>query len=211
MCNVVISPVFFAGYYCNGSTILSNPPDGSTGGGCPLGHYCPTGTSVPNACQMGYYLDMILSSVASACKICKLGEYQRILSLFLKNLSCFILNVHGDKWCGLRLNNWLCRFRSCGPLLRELDKPFYDLWWNYELMVKDKQQTLWINYVLPVRYVLWEWGTGWCDRTLWPWVLLPRRSGLRHPCQLQLSTRVLLCGRKVCPRILSLRIIPGKG
>lgn len=148
MCNVVISPVFFAGYYCNGSTILSNPPDGSTGGGCPLGHYCPTGTSVPNACPMGYYLDMILSSVASACKICKLGEYQRILSLFLKNLSCFILNFHGDKWCGLRLNNWLCRFWSCGPLMRELDKPFYDLWWNYELMVKDKQQTLWINYVL---------------------------------------------------------------
>ncbi|XP_062603182.1 uncharacterized protein LOC134264959 [Saccostrea cucullata] len=63
------------GYYCNGSTILSSPPDGSTGGGCPQGHYCPTGSSIPTPCPIGYYLDVILSSVASACKICKLGKY----------------------------------------------------------------------------------------------------------------------------------------
>lgn len=73
------------GYYCNGSTILPNPPDGSTGGGCPLGHYCPTGTSVPFACPMGYYLDMILSSVSSACKICKLGK---ILEICCYNQLC---------------------------------------------------------------------------------------------------------------------------
>lgn len=75
MYNIVFFFVLFVGYYCNGSIIFVNFFDGFTGGGCFLGYYCFIGISVFNVCLMGYYLDMIFSSVVLVCKICKFGKY----------------------------------------------------------------------------------------------------------------------------------------
>jgi hypothetical protein len=35
------------GYYCTGSAIISNPQGDATGGICPVGNYCPKGSSAP--------------------------------------------------------------------------------------------------------------------------------------------------------------------
>lgn len=46
----------FAGFYClQGATAGNNPTTDATGGPCPIGHYCPTGTSFPIGCASGTY------------------------------------------------------------------------------------------------------------------------------------------------------------
>ena len=42
------------------------------GGICPVGHYCPTGTDIPNECAAGSYTDMIGQS---SCTTCPEGFY----------------------------------------------------------------------------------------------------------------------------------------
>lgn len=45
-----------AGFYCLlGATVPNNPTEDSTGGPCPVGHYCPQGTSLPLGCPAGSY------------------------------------------------------------------------------------------------------------------------------------------------------------
>lgn len=44
------------GFYCLlGATVPNNPTEDSTGGPCPVGHYCPQGTSLPLGCPAGSY------------------------------------------------------------------------------------------------------------------------------------------------------------
>lgn len=42
---------------------------------CPKGYYCPAGTSTPNACLAGYYLDADGSDDISDCLKCPAGYY----------------------------------------------------------------------------------------------------------------------------------------
>lgn len=43
------------GYYCSGGAVSAMPSDGETGDICPVGHYCPMGSSYPVACPDGTY------------------------------------------------------------------------------------------------------------------------------------------------------------
>ncbi|XP_038634721.1 multiple epidermal growth factor-like domains protein 6 [Scyliorhinus canicula] len=45
------------------------------GGPCPMGHYCPAGTSISLPCPMGTYSDKLYLSVASNCTVCSPGMY----------------------------------------------------------------------------------------------------------------------------------------
>ena len=54
---------------------VPNPTDGIKGNGCPVGHYCPLGSSDKQPCSMGYYLDVTLQTDLSDCKLCPGGQY----------------------------------------------------------------------------------------------------------------------------------------
>ena len=54
---------------------MPTPTDNTTGNICPMGHYCPPGSSAPTACDLGYYLDAYGSTVLTDCKICEEGTY----------------------------------------------------------------------------------------------------------------------------------------
>ena len=79
----------FSGYYCisgvdrpmpgasNDSVTANCTCPVSTyftgiGGICPVGHYCPTGTDIPNECPAGSYTDMLGQS---SCTTCPEGFY----------------------------------------------------------------------------------------------------------------------------------------
>lgn len=63
------------GYYCNGSTIVPNPVNDSTGDICPKGHYCPTGSTYPIACEPGEFSDSFANANKSNCLPCTAGMY----------------------------------------------------------------------------------------------------------------------------------------
>lgn len=44
-----------AGSFCTSKANISAPRDGISGDICPLGHYCPPGTTVPFKCDEGTY------------------------------------------------------------------------------------------------------------------------------------------------------------
>lgn len=69
------SGLCMAGYYCNGSTILSNPVNETTGDICPKGHYCPEGASYPSPCEPGYYSDRFANHNVTDCLLCTAGMY----------------------------------------------------------------------------------------------------------------------------------------
>ena len=60
------------GYYCLSGAKQKQPPDGATGGECPVAHYCPAGTSDPIVCPAGTYNP---STQQSACFPCPAGFY----------------------------------------------------------------------------------------------------------------------------------------
>lgn len=64
-----------AGYYCNGSTILPNPVNDTTGDICPKGHYCPTGSAYPTPCVPGTYASRLQNQNESNCLSCTAGYY----------------------------------------------------------------------------------------------------------------------------------------
>ena len=45
------------GFFCNNSAIQKNPQDGVTGNICPVGSFCVEGSSKPQACQEGTYMN----------------------------------------------------------------------------------------------------------------------------------------------------------
>ena len=57
------------GYYCNHT---STQPDQYV---CPAGHYCPTGTGVPNACPEGTFSSTEGNNDAGDCLNCTEGYY----------------------------------------------------------------------------------------------------------------------------------------
>ena len=71
----VVSGDCMAGYYCNGSTILPNPVNETTGDICPKGHYCPQGSAYPITCDPGYYSDRYGNQNETNCLRCTAGMY----------------------------------------------------------------------------------------------------------------------------------------
>ncbi|XP_070551431.1 multiple epidermal growth factor-like domains protein 6 [Ptychodera flava] len=69
------SGLCMAGYYCNGSTILPNPVNETTGDICPQGHYCPQGSAYPIACEPGTFSDRYANHYKNDCIPCTAGQY----------------------------------------------------------------------------------------------------------------------------------------
>ena len=60
------------GYYCLTGSKQKQPPDGATGGECPVSHYCPAGTSDPIPCAAGTYNP---NTQQASCFSCQAGFY----------------------------------------------------------------------------------------------------------------------------------------
>lgn len=58
-------------YYCNGSTILPNPPYAL----CPIGHYCPEGSYEPTVCARGTITYGDGKQEQADCVPCPAGQY----------------------------------------------------------------------------------------------------------------------------------------
>ena len=58
--------LLYCRYYCTEAAYSDTPTDGVTGDVCPVGHYCPQGSSSPEPCSQGYYLDAT-QQVSATC------------------------------------------------------------------------------------------------------------------------------------------------
>ena len=78
-CGCFISMIWYilcvSGYYCNGSSTVSNPVNETYGDICPKGHYCPEASPYPIACSEGYFNDMLGTHNISSCLPCTAGQY----------------------------------------------------------------------------------------------------------------------------------------
>ena len=63
------------GFYCREKAFTSAPPEGSTGGVCPVGGYCPAGTAYPEACDPGEYSASAGAKTKYDCVPCDPGNY----------------------------------------------------------------------------------------------------------------------------------------
>lgn len=61
----------FAGYYCNGSAKVPNPPYAN----CPIGHYCIEGSYIPEPCPRGSFANSERNKNVTYCKPCSPGHY----------------------------------------------------------------------------------------------------------------------------------------
>ena len=63
-----------AGYFCSGSAFHPRPSN-STGGECTVGHFCEVGSSLPQPCPEGFYLNSSGHQSESDCLECRSGFY----------------------------------------------------------------------------------------------------------------------------------------
>lgn len=64
-----------AGYFCSGRAVLPNPVSESYGDVCPVGHFCPEGTTTPFKCPPGTFNNKTIATMAEDCTPCPPGEY----------------------------------------------------------------------------------------------------------------------------------------
>ncbi|XP_037836575.1 multiple epidermal growth factor-like domains protein 11 [Kryptolebias marmoratus] len=64
------------GFYCLDGSQSAAPVSDVSGGVCPVGHYCPEGTSTPFPCPLGFYLNDTGRKSKDDCKPCPLGWFQ---------------------------------------------------------------------------------------------------------------------------------------
>ena len=64
-----------AGYFCKGRAILPNPVGKAYGDICPMGHYCPIGTTTPFKCPPGTFNNKTRATEPSDCVPCTPGMY----------------------------------------------------------------------------------------------------------------------------------------
>jgi hypothetical protein len=64
-----------AGFYCISGAKYPTPSDGTTGDRCPVGNYCPAGTSVPLKCPAGTFSPNRGLRSAGDCSLCPPGKY----------------------------------------------------------------------------------------------------------------------------------------
>ena len=69
------TPPCSPGFFCTLSAFSPTPIDGITGNICPIGHYCPPGTSVPVSCPVGTYAPDPRRATAAECLSCTPGMY----------------------------------------------------------------------------------------------------------------------------------------
>ena len=60
-----------AGFYCNGSAKVPNPPYAN----CPIGHFCVKGSYIPVPCPRGSFANSERNKNVSDCKPCSPGYY----------------------------------------------------------------------------------------------------------------------------------------
>ncbi|KAH3841624.1 hypothetical protein DPMN_115097 [Dreissena polymorpha] len=65
----------YGGYYCMSGAQVPDPTDGTTGGLCPVGHYCPNGTETAQECLAGTYQNGTGKTKAGDCEPCTPGYY----------------------------------------------------------------------------------------------------------------------------------------
>ena len=98
-----------AGYYCTAAaTSAIQATDTSTGGRCPVGHYCVQGTSSPQPCPAGQFMatlynggnitwsDMNGTSHTTVCTPCPNGEVCTTTGLSASDGTCA-----AGYWCNL--------------------------------------------------------------------------------------------------------------
>ena len=64
-----------AGYYCKGGAKGTPDPADSTGEPCPVGHYCPSGSTYEVPCPPGTVNDLTKSVSNAACLPCPIAHY----------------------------------------------------------------------------------------------------------------------------------------
>jgi hypothetical protein len=73
----MVTPVDFceAGFFCKQGANISAPDQGDDANICPMGHYCPLGTSAPQQCAKGTYNNGTGLQSSGDCIDCPAGEY----------------------------------------------------------------------------------------------------------------------------------------
>lgn len=80
------------GYYCSGGSNSSDPVvESLTGGPCPPGTYCPTGSSSPLSCKPGSYNP---SSIQAVCLDCPPGYYCEVRASGITDCPKGITNMY---------------------------------------------------------------------------------------------------------------------
>ncbi|XP_077422977.1 uncharacterized protein LOC144052618 isoform X3 [Vanacampus margaritifer] len=64
-----------AGFWCKGGATSPTPLDGFSGSKCPLGHYCPAGTTAPMECPIGSWSNSTGLHTHEDCQTCLAGFY----------------------------------------------------------------------------------------------------------------------------------------
>ncbi|XP_071505048.1 uncharacterized protein [Diadema antillarum] len=64
-----------AGHYCTGGAVVASPDGAASGDICPTGHYCPSGSSEPQECPPGTFLNTTQNEDLSDCISCTQGRY----------------------------------------------------------------------------------------------------------------------------------------
>ncbi|OAF72051.1 hypothetical protein A3Q56_00182 [Intoshia linei] len=64
-----------AGYICNGLSKVKNPTDGTKGNICPIGHFCTSGTVLPEPCPSGTFRSTTGAKLVGDCAKCPTGKY----------------------------------------------------------------------------------------------------------------------------------------
>ena len=63
-----------AGYYCRRSANISTPYQDWDADECPVGHYCPEGTTEPVACPLGTFSNNTGLMNVTECELCTAGK-----------------------------------------------------------------------------------------------------------------------------------------
>ena len=108
-----------AGYYCNGSAKISNPPEGA----CPRGHYCPEGSYKPTPCPRGSFANTQKNENITDCKPCSAGKYCDPNANIVEERDCdagYVCILGRSEWnesvFRLRINNYSLKWRYLPPL-----------------------------------------------------------------------------------------------
>lgn len=79
--NANVTSLCSPGYYCTKRAWKPKPDDGVTGDICPIGRYCPWGTSIPFKCKRGTFSNSTGNSREDQCQNCTAGSYCEVPGL----------------------------------------------------------------------------------------------------------------------------------
>ena len=76
------------GYFCRQGARSATPDQGADAGPCPVGHYCPRGTTQPVACPAGTFSSVMMLERESQCQQCIGGHYCEVPGLNTTSGAC---------------------------------------------------------------------------------------------------------------------------